>query len=103
MVTARLALLCAAMRSGGARVGIGELLSAHRAIRAVDASDRAASYFALRAVLCSRHEDLVLFDAAFGEAFAPPSGVEEPLLPDVARAVLPHVAVPQDRAAALDA
>jgi len=53
-LTARLGLLCAACRAGGVRVGVGELLAAHRALRAIDASDRRESYLALRAVLCSR-------------------------------------------------
>ena len=43
------------MRAGGAAVGVGELLAAHRALAAVDsASPRATRYFALRAALCSR-------------------------------------------------
>ena len=71
-LTARLTLLVAAVRAGGVRVGVGELLAAHRALAAVDASDRAASYFALRATLCSRHEDLAAFDAAFAEWFGGP-------------------------------
>src|SRR3954464_8712365 len=64
-VTARLALLVAAMRAGGARVGVGDLLGAHRALAAVDASSRGDAYLALRAALCSRQADLEVFDAAF--------------------------------------
>ena len=97
-----LAILCAAMRAGGARVGVGELLSAHRALAAIDASDRTASYFALRSVLCSRREDLEVFHAAFGEAFAAPVASAEPPIPDVAQAVLPRVAVPQEQTVALE-
>ena len=53
-VTGRLVLLAASMRAGGARVGVDELLGAHRALAAVDPGDRDQAYFALRAALCSR-------------------------------------------------
>jgi len=85
------------MRAGGARVGIDELLRAHRALAAVDPADRSAAYFALRATLCSRRDDFAAFDAAFAELFAPPEpvGAEPPeALDDVASLVLPRVAVP---------
>ena len=85
------------MRAGGVRVGIGDLLHAHRALAAVDPSDRTAAYFALRSTLCSRREDLAAFDAAFAESF----GVRRPEPPDapavfdeVASLVLPSAAVP---------
>ncbi len=71
-LTGRLALLAASMRAAGARVGIDELLGAHRALAAVDPADRSAAYFALRATLCSRRDDLAAFDAAFAELFAAP-------------------------------
>jgi uncharacterized protein len=96
-VTGRLALLAAAMRAGGARVGVGELLGAHRALAAVDPSDRAAAYFALRSTLCSRHDDLGAFDAAFAEWFGagrPEQPEPPPALDDVARVVLPSFGVP---------
>lgn len=96
-LTGRLVLLAASMRAAGARVGVDELLSAHRALGAVDASDRDGAYFALRATLCSRHSDLEAFDAAFAELFAPPTPVPPeppPALDDVASLVLPRVAVP---------
>src|SRR5579862_8249148 len=57
------------MRRDGARVGLGELLTAHRALAAVDAADRAQAHHALRAALCSCREDLARFDAAFEEVF----------------------------------
>jgi len=85
------------MRAGGARVGVDELLAAHRALRAVDAADRDSAYFALRAALCSRREDLAVFDAAFEAGFAqqaPAQPVPEPLA-DVASLVLPRAGVPQ--------
>jgi uncharacterized protein len=100
-LTGRLVLLVASMRAAGARVGIDELLTAHRALGAVEASDRDAAYFALRAVLCSRRSDLEAFDAAFAELFTAPGApppAQPPALDDVASAVLPRVAVPSERA-----
>jgi uncharacterized protein with von Willebrand factor type A (vWA) domain len=97
-VTGKLALLAASMRAAGARVGIDELLGAHRALAAVDASDRDAAYFALRSVLCSRRDDLLAFDAAFAQWFAPPRQdmPEQPeALDEVASLVLPRVTLPQ--------
>jgi uncharacterized protein len=85
------------MRAGGVRVGVGELLSAHRALSAVDPADREAAYFALRATLCSRHEDLPAFDAAFAEWFVPvPAAPSDPpaVLDDAAKLALPRAAVP---------
>jgi uncharacterized protein with von Willebrand factor type A (vWA) domain len=96
-LTGRLTLLVASMRAGGARVGIGELLAAHRALAAIDPSDRSTAYFALRASLCSRRDDLAAFDAAFAEWFsAPPPETAEvpPALDEVASLVLPRVAMP---------
>jgi len=87
------------MRAGGARVGVGELLAAHRALAAVDASNRGESYCALRAVLCSRHGDLDAFDGAFREVFGSPGGVppQQPeVLDDIAKMVLPRVTVPPE-------
>jgi uncharacterized protein with von Willebrand factor type A (vWA) domain len=105
-LTGRLALLAASMRAAGARVGVGELLSAHRALAAVDASDREAAYYALRATLCSRHDDLEAFDAAFAEWFRPAqreAPEPPPGLDEVARMVLPRAAVPaQDALLAAD-
>lgn len=68
-VTARLGMLVAAMRAGGSRAGMGELLAAHRALAAVTPGSRPEAYFALRAALCSRHDDLEVFDAAFDACF----------------------------------
>jgi uncharacterized protein len=96
-LTRRLTLVAASMRAAGARVGVGELLGAHRALHAVDAADRATAYFALRTSLCSRHEDLAAFDAAFARWFAASRGQRpEPpaALDEVASLVLPSIAVP---------
>jgi len=96
-MTGRLTLLAATMRAAGVRVGVGELLSAHKALSAVDPVDREAAYFALRATLCSRQEDLAAFDAAFAEWFLPapaPPAEPPPGLDEVAKLALPRTAVP---------
>jgi uncharacterized protein with von Willebrand factor type A (vWA) domain len=100
-LTGRLALLAASMRAAGARVGVDELLGAHRALAAVDPADRSAAYFALRATLCSRHDDFAAFDAAFAELFAP-APLAAPELPEElapAALALPRVAVPSEEIA----
>ncbi len=68
-VAGRLVALAGALRARGVRVGAGELATGARALRAVDPSRRAEARLALRAVLCSRREDLPGFDAAFAEVF----------------------------------
>jgi uncharacterized protein len=98
-LTGRLAVLAAAMRAGGARVGVDELLSAHRALAAIDAADRGAAYYALRATLCSRHSDFEVFDAAFAELFALAAAPEPvplpPPLEEMPQLVMPRAAVPR--------
>jgi len=94
----RLQDLAAALRGLGVRVGMGELLAAHRALAAVDAGSREEAYFALRATLCSSHADHAPFALAFAAVF----GTEERALQgdpyealgNLARAALPRVAVP---------
>jgi uncharacterized protein len=92
-VAERLVGFAGALRAGGVRVGTGELEAALRALRAVDPASREEARLALRAVLCSRREDLAVFDAtwalAFGSlgdlgAFEPPPPVSSPALPRVA-------------------
>jgi uncharacterized protein with von Willebrand factor type A (vWA) domain len=106
-MTGKLTLLAASMRAAGVRVGVGELLSAHRALSAVDPADREAAYFALRATLCSRHDDLAAFDAAFAEWFlpaAPPATDLPPGFEEAAKLALPRAAVPgEGRMVDLDA
>jgi uncharacterized protein len=100
-LTGRLALLAASMRAAGARVGVDELIAAHRALAAVDPTDRSAAYFALRATLCSRRDDFVAFDAAFSELFVP-RAVPVPELPEELEAaglVLPRIGVPAEEVA----
>jgi len=99
-IEARVSELAAAMRAGGARVGVGELLAAHRALAAVDPASREDAYFALRASLCSTRAELALFAEAFAVVFA----TEEPENPlaalgEIERAAMPRVGVPQTGAA----
>ena len=92
-VTAKLATLIASMRAGGSRIGLGDLVTAHRALAAVDASSRSESYLALRAALCKRYEDLEVFDAAFDGVFPTP---EPDPFDDAVKALAPRIAVPGD-------
>jgi uncharacterized protein len=97
VVTARLALLAASMRAAGVRLGVGDLLAAHRALAAVDAASRSDSYLALRAVLCSKRSDQPIFEAAFSAVFGEPGGGDVPDragMPPGAELVLPRVAAP---------
>ena len=64
-VTSGLAELAAVLRAQGSRVGMGELLTAHEALEAVDCTSREDARLALRAVLCSDRGDLAKFDLAF--------------------------------------
>jgi uncharacterized protein len=100
---ARLAELTAAMRARGARVGVGELLTAVRSVDAVEATSREDVRLALRAVLCSRRSDLERFDEAFVEVFGvgwTPRLGDTPLeeLGSIERAALPHAAVGDEQA-----
>ncbi len=96
-VTIRLGELAGAMRAQGARVGVGELLSAHRALAVTAGGDREDARLALRAVLCSRHEDLPRFELAFLGVFGDgrDTDVDSPLheLGGVARSALPHAGI----------
>ena len=83
------------MRAHGARVGLGEVLAAQRALAAVDATSRAEAYFALRAALCSTRAEMNAFAGAFTAVF----GADEPLNPldelgEIAKQALPRVAIP---------
>ena len=97
-VTDGLSRLAGEMRAAGARVGLGELLAAHRALAAVDPSSRTDAKLALRTVMCSRREDLDRFEhaflAVFGDERAPgrQQGLEE--LGAIEREVLPRAAIP---------
>ena len=98
VVTSRLSDLAAVMRAGGAAVGVGELLAAHRALAAVDASSREEAFLSLRAVMCSTHTDIDLFAEAFTAVFGVRDAPVFPLeaLALIDRAPAPRVGVPVD-------
>jgi uncharacterized protein len=96
----RIGRLAAELRAQGSRVGLGEVLMAHRALAAVDCARREESRLALRTVLCSTRADLegfeLAFDAVFGPEGAIPSGYEDGLLSElglIERAVLPRAGI----------
>jgi uncharacterized protein with von Willebrand factor type A (vWA) domain len=97
-VSDQLSALAGALRTQGTRVGVGELLSAHHALAAVDCTSREDARLALRAVLCSERGDLAKFERAFydvfGEGRVPlgPSPFDE--LSEEAREALPHAGIP---------
>jgi uncharacterized protein len=97
MVSERVSELGRELRARGVRAGVGEVLAAHRALAAVDASSREQSFLALRAALCSSHGDL----AAFADAFVAVFGAEvadDPLseLGDIVKEALPRMGIPGD-------
>jgi uncharacterized protein with von Willebrand factor type A (vWA) domain len=91
-IPTQISALAREMRVQGARIGVGELLAAHRALQAVDAGRRKSAYHALRPVLCSGPEDLPRFELAFRAVFGAPEVPDDPI-----------AAGPQGGAAALDA
>ena len=79
-VTTRVSELAGAMRAAGARVGVGEVLAAHRALAAVDPADRDDAFYALRAAMCSTRAELDLFAQAFALVFMTPGDpLDDPL------------------------
>jgi len=97
-LAARVSDLAAYLRLGGAAVGVGELLAAHRALAAVEPSSRAETFFALRAALCSSRADFAIFAAAFAAVFAVEEHIDDPLeqLGRIERAVLPRMGIPME-------
>jgi uncharacterized protein with von Willebrand factor type A (vWA) domain len=95
-VTAPLQELAATLRGLGVRVGVGELLAAHRALAAVDAGSREQSFYALRATLCSSHADHEPFAEAFAIVFDDHSPADVPFdeFVGVPPAALPRIGVP---------
>ena len=78
--------LARAMRAGGARVGTGEVEAAARALGVVGAS-REDAYLGLRAVMCSRREDLADLRRGLREVFAgADGGARRAAVRDAARA-----------------
>jgi uncharacterized protein with von Willebrand factor type A (vWA) domain len=98
-VTAKLSELAAHMRAGGARVGVDELLTAHRALAVVDSSSRAETHNALRAAVCSKHSDIPVFEASFAAVFGLSAMEEFATQVDLAAAglVMPKMAVPGEK------
>ncbi|MBV9680469.1 MAG: VWA domain-containing protein, partial [Solirubrobacterales bacterium] len=97
-VTDQLSALTASLRAQGSRVGMGELLNAHRALEAVDCTSREDARLALRAVLCSERGDLIKFERAFydvfGDARVPLGASPFDELEGMPREVLPHAGIP---------
>jgi len=95
-VTAPLSALAALLRAEGVRVGVGELLAAHRALAAVDPASRTEAFYALRAALCSSRADLAVFGPAFDAVFgaAPAPDLSLLALGEILRPVPPRVGVP---------
>jgi uncharacterized protein with von Willebrand factor type A (vWA) domain len=97
-VTGPLSAFTAELRAEGVRVGVGELLNAHRALAAIDPGSREEARIALRTVLCSSHRDLERFDRAFVTVFGDirPGGQADPFeqLGEIVKAALPRAAVP---------
>jgi uncharacterized protein with von Willebrand factor type A (vWA) domain len=87
----RVAELAGELRARGARIGMGEVLVAHRALAAVDASVRDEAFDALSVVLCSSREDLQVFPEAFAAVFGAPDAQPDPASPqDAADASIAH-------------
>jgi len=97
-VARRLGELAGAFRAQGSRVGVGELLAAHRALAAVNSGSREEARLALRTVLCSQRGDLERFDLAFAAVFGDgrPPACDQPLseLGEIERAALPALGLP---------
>ncbi|HET9718803.1 MAG TPA: VWA domain-containing protein [Solirubrobacteraceae bacterium] len=96
-LTGRLSALTGEMRTRGARVGMGELLLAHRALGVVDVEDREDARLALRCALCAGHADVARFEQAFSAVFGGTGRQEADelsLLDEVAREALPRAALP---------
>jgi uncharacterized protein len=69
IVIDRISALAQLLRAQGTRVGLGEVLTAHQAMTAVDPSSRDDARLALRSVLCSSHRDIERFEQAFRAVF----------------------------------
>src|SRR4051794_4180221 len=86
------------MRAGGARVGVGELLEAHRALAAVDPTRREDAFYALRAALRSTRAELAIFADAFAIVFAAVEHAHDDPLAElglIEKAALPRMGIPQ--------
>ena len=68
-VAAQVGALVRELRARDVRVGVGERLTAQRALAAADAASREDAYYALRAALCSSSADREVFADAFETVF----------------------------------
>ncbi len=95
-VTERLGSLTAALRAQGTRIGVGELLAAHRALAAIDCSSPGDARLALRSALCSDKRDLERFERAFAAVFGRDVPDDDPLtqLGAIERAAMPRAGIP---------
>lgn len=97
-LTSRLGELTGALRAQGSRVGVGELIHAHRALTAIDAASREDARLALRTVMCADRADLERFEIAFVATFGDgqPAHDDSPLaeLGAIERAALPSAGMP---------
>ena len=102
-VTGGLAALTASLRFQGSRVGVGELLTAHRALEAVDCTSREDARIALRTVLCSDRNDLAKFERAFvavyGQPYLPEGQSPFDEIGGIEREALPHAGFQTEAAA----
>jgi uncharacterized protein with von Willebrand factor type A (vWA) domain len=100
-IVERVGELCAAMRSRGARVGGGELITALRSLETIDPSSREDARLALRTVLCAGHRDRERFDEAFVEVFGDgvTTGGHDPAEDLAALGEIPREVLPQAGAA----
>jgi uncharacterized protein with von Willebrand factor type A (vWA) domain len=88
----RLGQLTAGMRALGARVGVGELIAAERALGALADPSLEDARLTLRTVLCSQRADLDRFETAFAAVFGAGAEAEDILqsLGEVIKEVLPR-------------
>ena len=74
-ISSRLSQLAAALRAEGVECGLDQLMTAHRALAAVEPR-RPQARAALRASFCSSQRDLEVFDRVFDQLFA-----DDPIAP----------------------
>ena len=105
-VTGRVQDLAEALRALGVRVGVGDVLAAHRALAAIDAGSPEQAFHALRATLCASRADQEAFPVAFAAVFAVAGPPEDPdplaALGSIARTARPRVRVPSAEEAPSD-
>lgn len=93
MAVERLVGFARTLRARGLPVGTGRILTFVRAVVALSPAGRDELYWAGRAALVARHEDVVVFDEAFASWFRPAERAE---IPSERLLVVPSTAVPGD-------